>query len=77
MGGVLFGTQKINPHGHLEVGGVDCALLAERFGTPVELINPFTNIEINPKEFDEEELNQISSSVVIAVGLALRRVGDS
>jgi type IV pilus assembly protein PilM len=52
-------------------------MLAERFGTPVELINPFTNIEINPKEFDEEELNQISSSVVIAVGLALRRVGDS
>jgi len=36
---MLFGTQKINGRGHLEVGGVDTVEIAERFGTPVYVID--------------------------------------
>lgn len=36
---MLFGTQKINGKGHLEVGGVDCVDLAERFGTPLYVVD--------------------------------------
>jgi diaminopimelate decarboxylase len=36
---MLFGTQTINPRGHLEVGGVDTLDLAERFGTPLYVID--------------------------------------
>jgi type IV pilus assembly protein PilM len=52
-------------------------ILSERFGTPIEIINPFSNLEVNPKEFSQEELSDISPSVVIAIGLALRRLGDA
>lgn len=32
---LLFGTQKINARGHLEVGGMDAVDLASRYGTPL------------------------------------------
>jgi len=36
---MLFGTQGINQAGHLEVGGVDALQLAERFGTPLYVMD--------------------------------------
>jgi diaminopimelate decarboxylase len=36
---LLFGTQTINARGHLEVGGVDAVELAERFGTPLYVVD--------------------------------------
>ena len=36
---MLFGTQRINGKGHLEVGGVDTTDLAEQFGTPLYVID--------------------------------------
>ena len=36
---MLFGTQRINEAGHLEVGGVDAVSLAERFGTPLYVMD--------------------------------------
>ncbi len=36
---MLFGTQTINARGHLEVGGVDAVELAERFGTPLYVMD--------------------------------------
>lgn len=36
---MLFGTQKINSRGQLEVGGVEAAVLAERFDTPLYVID--------------------------------------
>jgi diaminopimelate decarboxylase len=36
---MLFGTQRINEKGRLEVGGVDSVELAERFGTPLYVID--------------------------------------
>jgi len=35
----LHGTTKINRHGRLEIGGVDTAELAERFGTPLYVVD--------------------------------------
>jgi type IV pilus assembly protein PilM len=51
------------------------ALLSERVGVDVRIIDPFTNIQI-PDGFDRGYLKKIGSVVAIAVGLALRRVGD-
>ncbi len=36
---MLFGTQKINSAGHLEVGGCDVVDLAKEFGTPLYIID--------------------------------------
>lgn len=35
----LFGTQKINELGHLEIGGCDTIELAEKFGTPLYIMD--------------------------------------
>lgn len=35
----LRGTQRVNERGHLEVGGVDACELAERFGTPLYVMD--------------------------------------
>ena len=61
------GTAKV--HGLRE-------LLAERFGAPVELLNPFLNVRYSEKEFNPEVLEEIGPAAAIAVGLAGRRVGD-
>ncbi len=51
-------------------------LLAERLDAPVELLNPFLNVRYNEKDFDPDFLDDIGPSAAIAVGLAVRRVGD-
>ena len=50
--------------------------LAERFGVPVEPLNPFNRVTVR-KGIAPETLEELSSSVTIAVGLAARRVGDN
>lgn len=35
----LFGTQKVNADGHLTIGGCDTVALAERFGTPLYVVD--------------------------------------
>ena len=35
----LFGTQEINDHGHLVIGGCDTVQLAQQFGTPLYVID--------------------------------------
>jgi type IV pilus assembly protein PilM len=61
------GTSKV--HGLRE-------LLSERFEASVELMNPFNAVTYNPKDFDSEFINEIGPQAAIAVGLAVRRVGD-
>jgi type IV pilus assembly protein PilM len=51
-------------------------LLADRFQAPVELLNPFLNVRYNEKDFNPEFLEDIAPAAAIAVGLAVRRVGD-
>jgi len=43
---------------------------------PVEELNPFANIQINEKIFDPKYLSYIAPQAAVAVGLALRSVGD-
>jgi len=46
--------------------------LAERFQIPVEPFNPFRNISINSKKFDENYIHEFAPDMAVAVGLALR-----
>jgi len=51
-------------------------LLADRFEAGVELMNPFNNVTYNPRDFDPDFLAELGPSAAIAVGLAVRKVGD-
>lgn len=51
-------------------------LLAERFEAGVDLLNPFNSITYNPRDFDPDFINEIAPQAAIAVGLAVRKVGD-
>jgi Tfp pilus assembly PilM family ATPase len=43
---------------------------------PVEELNPFANLIINEKAFDSKYLSYMASQAGVAVGLALRSIGD-
>ena len=50
--------------------------LSRRFGTQVEMMNPFRNIQINERAFPPDRLEPMTAAAAVAVGLALRKVGD-
>ncbi|MBZ0273544.1 pilus assembly protein PilM [bacterium] len=50
--------------------------IEKQVGIPVEVINPFNNIEIDPKKFDMDYIRDVAPMCGVALGLALRRVGD-
>ncbi|MBI5874452.1 MAG: type IV pilus assembly protein PilM [Deltaproteobacteria bacterium] len=52
------------------------AIIQERTAVPVEMINPFANVECNPKKFAPEYIKDIASYFAVAVGLGIRKVGD-
>jgi len=43
---------------------------------PVVELNPFTNLQINEKVFDPKYLSYMGPQAAVAVGLALRSIGD-
>jgi type IV pilus assembly protein PilM len=43
---------------------------------PVEELNPFTNLQINERVFDPKYLGYMAPQASVAVGLALRSIGD-
>ncbi len=45
-------------------------------GIPVEMLNPFSNLVINEKKFDTRYLSYMAPQAAVAVGLALRSIGD-
>jgi type IV pilus assembly protein PilM len=47
-----------------------------RVGVPVEILNPFKNIEIDPRRFDPTYIMEVAPMAAVAVGLGLRRPGD-
>jgi type IV pilus assembly protein PilM len=49
--------------------------VSERFGLPVEALNPFRRVSFDPGKFGSEP-GEAEATSVVAVGLALRRVGD-
>jgi type IV pilus assembly protein PilM len=48
--------------------------LGKRFDIPVELFNPFRQIEVDGRKFDPDYMKEIVPDMAIAVGLALRGV---
>jgi type IV pilus assembly protein PilM len=50
--------------------------LQDRFGTPVEMFDPFRKVTLDPKKFSAEQRDAIVPTAAVAVGLALRRAGD-
>jgi type IV pilus assembly protein PilM len=51
-------------------------VIEARAGIPVEILNPFQRIEVDPKRFDSNLITSAAPSAAVAVGLALRRPGD-
>jgi type IV pilus assembly protein PilM len=47
-----------------------------RAGVPVEILNPFKNIEVDNRRFDPAVILAAAPSAAVGVGLALRRPGD-
>jgi type IV pilus assembly protein PilM len=50
--------------------------LKERFNIPVEILNPFRQIDIAGTSVSGEWLTENAPSLAVAVGLAIRHVGD-
>jgi type IV pilus assembly protein PilM len=47
-----------------------------RAGVPVEILNPFKNVEVDNKKFDPAVIVAAAPSAAVGVGLALRAAGD-
>lgn len=50
--------------------------IEQKLGVPVEIINPFKNIEVDSNRFDLEYLRDVAPIAAVATGLAFRRAGD-
>ncbi len=52
------------------------AALEERFGSPVELFNPFKKMAFEPGKLGVADPDALVPTAAVAVGLALRKAGD-
>jgi type IV pilus assembly protein PilM len=75
-------TSAEGPVDELVVSG-GCALtpnllqiLRERFGVPVELMDPFRRVHFRESDFDAEWLRGVAPMLAVTVGLAIRKVGE-
>jgi len=75
-------TSAEGPVDELVVSG-GCALtpnllqiLRERFGVPVELMDPFRRVQVRESDFDVEWLRSVAPMLAVTVGLAIRKVGE-
>jgi type IV pilus assembly protein PilM len=50
--------------------------LAQRLGIETEILDPFRKIQCNKRALSSERINEIRTIAAVAVGLALRKVGD-
>jgi type IV pilus assembly protein PilM len=51
-------------------------MLTERFEAPVEPLDPFKRVGFDVKKFQVSSATDVAPTAAVAVGLALRRVGD-
>jgi type IV pilus assembly protein PilM len=51
-------------------------VIEARAGVPVEILNPFKNIEVDNRKFDAAAILAGAAAAAVGVGLALRRPGD-
>ena len=66
---IVVGGGSANIPGFME-------LLKKESGLPVEELNPFANLIIDQKSFDPKYLKEMGPQAAVAVGLALRSIGD-
>jgi type IV pilus assembly protein PilM len=52
------------------------AQLTERMGVPVEVANPFNQVDIAQSGLDQAALADVAPQVAVGVGLAIRMIGD-
>jgi type IV pilus assembly protein PilM len=52
------------------------AFMQDKTSIPVEMVDPFKNVQIKGKEIDRESLKSMAPFFGVAVGLATRRLGD-
>lgn len=50
--------------------------IEQRVGVQVELMDPFRNIQIDPKHFNLDYINEVRPIACVAVGLGMRKKGD-
>ena len=53
------------------------AILRDKFGIPVAIMDPFRRVSVDESAFNPEELAEMAPSMAIAVGLAMRKLGDA
>ena len=58
------------------IKGLD-QFLSSRLGLPVELANPFRNIQYSAKTFDPDYIQAMAPVAAVGIGLALRRTNDA
>ena len=51
-------------------------IIENKVGVPVEIMNPFRNVEFDPKRFDPEYIREVGPSAAVAVGLGIRSPDD-
>jgi type IV pilus assembly protein PilM len=51
-------------------------VVENKLGIATEVANPFKNIEISEKDFNVSHISEVAPAAAVAVGLALRKVGD-
>ncbi len=51
-------------------------IIENKVGVAVEVMNPFRNIEFDPKRFDPEYIREVSPAAAVAVGLGMRSPDD-
>ena len=50
--------------------------LRDRFGVPIEVMDPFRRVNYRDSDFNSEWLQSVAPMMAVSVGLAARRVGD-
>ncbi len=61
--------------GGMALTGAFASMLSDRSGVNVSVASPLKNIDV-PDTFDREYLDKVEPVIAVAVGLAMRRVGD-
>ena len=51
-------------------------VLSDRFGVKIELMDPLRKLSYKEGDYDPEWLGTIAPTLAVAVGLAVRRLGD-
>ena len=67
---MLFGTQRVNDDGHLEVGGCDTVELAEEFGTPLYVVDE-THLRQQCREYRKRFAERLPAATICFASKAL------